>query len=72
MVNGTVYFFADNVSQSCVRTCPLKNLTWGDTFTLKCDRNCSRNQYRDNITVRCTYSCSSPRYADNTTWDCVK
>ncbi len=55
MVNGTVYFFADNVSQSCVRTCPLKNLTWGDTFTLKCDRNCSRNQYRDNITVRCTY-----------------
>lgn len=72
MVNDTVYYFSDNVTQSCVTQCPLKNLTWGDTFSLKCERNCTRNQFRDNSTFRCTYTCSAPLFADNTTWDCVK
>lgn len=69
--SNTLFYFADNVTQSCVQLCPLRRLSWGDKFTLKCERNCTRNQYRDNITVRCTYECSAPRYADNTTWDCV-
>ena len=55
MVNSTIYYFADNITQGCVQTCPLRNLTWGDKFTLKCEKNCTRNQYRDNGTVRCTY-----------------
>jgi hypothetical protein len=66
------FYFADSVSQSCVTTCPLRNLTWGDKFTLKCEKICSRQQYRDNGTNLCSYSCSAPFFADNTTWNCVR
>jgi hypothetical protein len=72
VLNNITFYFADNLTQSCVLTCPLRNLTWGDKFTLKCTRICSRNQYRDNGTNLCSYKCSSPYFADNTTWNCVK
>jgi hypothetical protein len=34
--NISTFYFADNVTQSCLLACPLKNLTWADQFTLKC------------------------------------
>lgn len=72
VIDDTLYYFSDNITQSCKQICPLQNLTWGDIFSLKCVSTCSRQQFRDNGTNRCAYQCSSPYYADNTTWNCVK
>lgn len=71
-----VYYFADDITRSCVTECPTKvHNTWGDKITFKCVKTCSRKQYRDITTKQCTYSCpDSPveYFADNSTWNCTK
>ena len=57
---GATYYFAENVTQSCVTACPsLTHYTFGDVFTSKCEADCTRDQFRDNVTKRCTYTCSA-------------
>ncbi len=53
---GGVYYFADDVTRSCVTKCPTKvHNTWGDRLIFKCVKNCTRKQYRDVTTYECVY-----------------
>lgn len=45
---NSVYYFADDVSRSCVTACPMKvHSTYGDRLVFKCVKICTRKQYRD-------------------------
>jgi hypothetical protein len=70
---GSVYYYADDPSRSCVTNCPMFVYgTYGDKIDFKCVSYCSRGQFRDNSTGTCVYSCPSPTFADNTTFKCLE
>lgn len=48
---NNVYYYAEDVSRSCVTACPMKlHKTFGDRITFKCTPVCSTKQFRDTTT----------------------
>ena len=71
-VSSPVYF-ADNVTQTWVTTCPINPLAFGDITLKYCIADCLSGTFADPATRRCNSSgCQNSSYfADSTTNQCV-
>lgn len=65
-------YFADNVTQTWVTTCPINPLAFGDTTLRYCIANCLSGTFADPATRTCNTACQNSSYfADSTTNLCV-